>query len=282
MSGATDDPFHPPAAGSEMAVWLETAMAACDEADAIALRHFRTHLHIEEKPDRSFVTQADRAVETAIRARLMAAFPSHGLVGEEHGEQEGAHPVRWIIDPIDGTHNYMRGVPLFGTLLGLEVEGELVLGVLSAPAMGRRWFAWQGGGAWETPLTGGTWDRAAVVRNRVSGVSRLENAQLLYSSVPQLIDSGQVPGFTRLIRAVWRDRGFGDFWGYSLVAGGMAEGMIEIGCKSWDLAAPAVLVREAGGRFSDLDGRLDIYAEGLVIASNGILHDRLLEELRRP
>ena len=282
MTDPTADRLVLPPAGSEMAAWLEVAMAACDEADAIALRHFRTNLHIEEKPDRSFVTQADKAVEAAIRARLTAAFPHHGLVGEEYGTQEGAHPVRWIIDPIDGTHNYMRGVPLFGTLLGLEAEGELVLGVLSAPAMARRWFAWKDGGAWETTLSGGTWDRDGVVRNRVSGISRLENSQILYSSVPQLIDSGKVPGFTRLIRTVWRDRGFGDFWGYSLVAGGMAEGMVEIGCKSWDLAAPAVLVREAGGRFSDLDGALDIYGEGFVLASNGVLHDRLLEELRRP
>lgn len=269
-----------PPAGSEMRTWLDAAQAACDAADVIALRHFRQHLHIEEKPDRSFVTQADRAIEEAIRARLTAAFPQHGLVGEEYGTQEGAHPVRWIIDPIDGTHNYMRGVPLFGTLLGLEVEGVLVLGVLSAPALGHRWFAWSGGGAWEASITNGTWDPATAARLRVSGISELGNAQLVYSSVPQLIDSGQVPGFTRLMRTVWRDRGFGDFWGYALVAGGMAEAMVEIGCKAWDLAGPAVLVHEAGGRFSDLTGALDIYGEGIVVASNGILHEEILRELR--
>ena len=156
-----------PPAGSEMRTWLDAAQAACDAADVIALRHFRQHLHIEEKPDRSFVTQADRAIEEAIRARLTAAFPQHGLVGEEYGTQEGAHPVRWIIDPIDGTHNYMRGVPLFGTLLGLEVEGVLVLGVLSAPALGHRWFAWSGGGAWEAAIANGTWDPATAARLRV-------------------------------------------------------------------------------------------------------------------
>ncbi len=269
-----------PPAGSEMRTWLDAAQAACDAADVIALRHFRQHLHIEEKPDRSFVTQADRAIEEAIRARLTAAFPQHGLVGEEYGTQEGAHPVRWIIDPIDGTHNYMRGVPLFGTLLGLEVEGVLVLGVLSAPALGHRWFAWSGGGAWEAAIANGTWDPATAARLRVSGISELGNAQLVYSSVPQLIDSGQVPGFTRLMRTVWRDRGFGDFWGYALVAGGMAEAMVEIGCKAWDLAGPAVLVHEAGGRFSDLTGALDIYGEGIVVASNGVLHEEILRELR--
>ena len=120
------------------------------------------------------------------------------------------------------------------------------------------------------------------MRQHVSGVGRLEDSQLLYSSVPQLIDSGMVPGFPRLIREVWRDRGFGDFWGYALVAGGQAEGMVEIGCKSWDLAGPAVLVAEAGGRLTNLDGVLDIYGEGLVLATNGLLHDRYLEELTRP
>lgn len=270
-----------PEPGSEMAAWLDVAMAACDEADAIALVHFRQDLHIEAKPDRTFVTQADTAVERAIRARIQGAFPDHGLVGEEYGTQDGARPVRWIIDPIDGTHNFMRGVPLFGTLLGIEVSGDLVLGVCSAPALGTRWFAWRDGGAWETKLVGGTWDRTAATRQRVSGISRLEDSQLLYSSVPQLIDSGMVPGFPRLIREVWRDRGFGDFWGYALVAGGQAEGMVEIGCKSWDLAGPAVLVAEAGGRLSNLDGELDIHGEGLVLATNGLLHDRYLDELKR-
>jgi len=270
-----------PEPGSEMAAWLDVAMAACDEADAIALVHFRQDLHIEAKPDRTFVTQADTAIERAIRERIQGAFPDHGLVGEEYGTQDGGRAVRWIIDPIDGTHNFMRGVPLFGTLLGIEVSGDLVLGVLSAPALGSRWFAWRDGGAWETKLVDGTWDRTAATRQRVSGVSRLEDSQLLYSSVPQLIDSGMVPGFPRLIRAVWRDRGFGDFWGYALVAGGQAEGMVEIGCKSWDLAGPAVLVAEAGGRLTNLDGELDIYSEGLVLATNGLLHDRYLDELTR-
>jgi histidinol-phosphatase len=274
-------PLVLPEAGSALGRRLAVALAACDEADAIAMEHFRQDLHIETKPDRTFVTQADTAIERAIRARFQDTFPDDGVVGEEYGTQGGAHPVRWIIDPIDGTHNFMRGVPLFGTLLGLEDHGELTLGVLSAPALGQRWLAWKGGGAWEARIVGGTWDPSSARRLRVSGVSRLGDSQLLYSSVPQLIDSGMVPGFTRLIREVWRDRGFGDFWGYALVAGGMAEGMLEIGCKSWDLAGPAVLVSEAGGTLSNLDGELDIYAEGLILATNGLLHERYLEELQR-
>jgi histidinol-phosphatase len=268
-----------PAAGTQPAAWLEVAMAACDEADALALTHFRTDLHIETKPDRTFVTQADTAIERAIRARLQAAFPDHGLVGEEYGTQDGAKPVRWIIDPIDGTHNYLRGVPLFGTLLGLEVAGDLVLGVCSAPAMATRWFAWRDGGAWETRLTGGTWDRSAAVRLHVSGISRVEDSQLLYSSVPQLMDSGLVPGFGRLIREVWRDRGFGDFWGYALVAEGAAEAMVEVGPNSWDLAAPSIVVEEAGGRMTDIGGERTIHG-GNALATNGILHDEIVARLR--
>jgi histidinol-phosphatase len=274
-------PIVLPEARSPMGARIAVALAACDEADAIALRHFRRDLHIETKPDRTFVTQADTAIERAIRARLKGAFPQDGLVGEEYGTEDGARDVRWIIDPIDGTHNFMRGVPLFGTLLGLEDGRELTLGVLSAPALGQRWLAWKGGGAWEARLVDGTWDAGSARRLQVSGVRRLEDSQLLYSSVPELIDSGMVPGFTRVIREVWRDRGFGDFWGYALVAGGMAEGMLEIGCKSWDLAGPAVLVAEAGGRLSNLDGVLDIHAEGLVLATNGLLHERYLEEFQR-
>jgi histidinol-phosphatase len=270
-----------PDPGTDAGAWLRVALAACDEADAIALEHFQQELRVEAKPDRSFVTQADTAIERAIRARLSAAFPDHGLVGEEYGTQAGERDARWIIDPIDGTHNFMRGVPLFGTLLGLEVAGDLVVGVLSAPALGQRWLAWRGGGAWETRPANGTWDPASARRLRVSAIGELSEAQLLYSSVPELIDSGLVPGFPRVMREVWRDRGFGDFWGYALVAGGMAEGMVEIGSKSWDLAAPAVLIAEAGGRLTDLTGALDIHAEGIILASNGLLHDRFLGELQR-
>ena len=256
---------------AELRGWLEVAQAACDVADDVARSHFRRDLTIETKPDRSFVTQADTAIERLIRERLADAFPDHGLVGEEFGVEAGDASIRWYIDPIDGTHNFMRGVPLFGTLLALERDGELQLGVLSAPALGERWWAHRGGGAWAA--------RAGEARRiRVSDVASLDDTHLLYGSSRDIIESGRAPGFDELLTSVWRDRGFGDFWGYALVAEGAAEAMVEVGLKSWDAAAPTVLVEEAGGLVTDFDGGRAIDA-GTIVASNGRLHDIVLERL---
>lgn len=263
--------------GAELDAWLAFALACCDEADALALAQFRRDLVIQAKPDRSFVTEADQAIEQALRDRIAAAHPDHGLVGEEYGDVAGRGSVTWYIDPIDGTHNFMRGVPLFGTLLAVEVDGELQVGVMSAPALGGRWFARRGGGAWAVASIGAD---AGVRRPiRVSRVSEVADAHLLYGSAQEIADSGAAPGFPGLIADVWRDRGFGDFWGYALVAEGAAEAMVEVGPKSWDLAAPLVIVEEAGGRLTDLDGRRTIHS-GTVLATNGPLHDELLARLR--
>ena len=257
---------------AELRGWLDVAQAACDEADAVARQHFRRDLQIETKPDTTFVTQADTAIERMIRARILDAFPDHGLVGEEYGIEAADASIRWYIDPIDGTHNFIRGVPLFGTLLGVERDGELQAGVLSAPALDERWWAHRGGGAWARSGAG------EARRIAVSGVTRLEDTQILYGSGTEIMESGLAPGFGALLRAVWRDRGFGDFWGYSLVAEGAAEAMVEVGLKSWDAAAPTVLVEEAGGRVTDFEGRRDIHA-GTIIASNGRLHDVVRDRL---
>ena len=257
---------------TELRAWLDVALAACDEADAVARQHFRRDLQIETKPDSTFVTQADTAIERLIRARILDAFPDHGLVGEEYGIEAAAAPIRWYIDPIDGTHNFIRGVPLFGTLLAVQRDGELQAAVLSAPALDERWWAHRGGGAWARRGAGET------RRIQVSGIGRLEDTQILYGSGTEIMDSGLAPGFDSLLRAVWRDRGFGDFWGYSLVAEGAAEAMVEVGLKSWDAAAPTVLVEEAGGRVTDFAGRRDIEA-GTIIASNGLLHDVVRDRL---
>jgi histidinol-phosphatase len=261
----------------ELEAWLAFALACSDDADALALAHFRRDLVIETKPDRSFVTQADQAIERRIRERIAAAYPDHGLVGEEYGTQAGQGTVSWYIDPIDGTHNFMRGVPLFGTLLAVEADGELQVGVMSAPALGGRWFARRGGGAWAVSSIGP--DAGARRPIRVSRVGELADAHLLYGSAQEIIQSGAAPGFSKLIADVWRDRGFGDFWGYSLVAEGAAEAMVEVGPKSWDLAAPLVIIEEAGGRLTDLAGRRTIHS-GTVLATNGLLHDEVLERLR--
>jgi len=257
---------------STMREWLAFAHEACDAADQIALAHFRRDLDLERKPDRTFVTVADRGIEREIRSRIRARYPEHGLVGEEYGTEDGTGATRWYIDPIDGTHNFIRGVPLFGTLLGVEHEGELQVGMMSAPAMRERWFAYRGGGAWNRSLDG---ERQI----RVSRVRALDDAQLLYGSRTETVASGLMPGFDDTLAASWRDRGFGDFWGYALVAEGAAEAMFETGAKTWDLAGPLVVLEEAGGRVTDVHGdrRIDT---GSSVASNGLLHEELLRRLR--
>jgi histidinol-phosphatase len=253
--------------------WLGFALELCDAADEIALRHFRRDLDIERKPDRTFVTVADQGIERILRERIRERYPDHGLVGEEYGTEDGDAGIRWYIDPIDGTHNFIRGIPLFGTLLGIEVDGELQVGVISAPAMRERWYAHRGGGAWNRGLDGET------RRIRVSRVSALEDAQLLYGSARETVASGLMPGFDALMAAAWRERGFGDFWGYALLAEGAAEAMIETGMKTWDLAGPLVVIEEAGGRVTDVFGERRIDAESFV-GTNGLLHGEILRRLR--
>ncbi len=258
---------------TDLDAWLALAHAACDEADAIARSAFRRDLEISTKPDRTFVTQADTAIERAIRARILAAYPDHGLVGEEYGTEAGDAATRWYIDPIDGTHNFIRGVPLFGTLLAVERDGELQAAVLSAPALRERWWARRGGGAWARSA-----DDSQSRRIRVSQVAALADAQVLYGSGHDIEASGRAPGFHDLLGDVWRERGFGDFWGYALLAEGAAEAMIEVDLSSWDAAAPMVLVEEAGGRATDFEGRRAIDT-GSFVVSNGHLHDEVLARL---
>ena len=260
---------------AELDAWLALAHAACDEADALARAAFRRDLRISTKPDRTFVTETDTGIERAIRTRIAAAHPEHGLVGEEYGTEAGDAPIRWYIDPIDGTHNFIRGVPLFGTLLAVERDGELQAAVLSAPALHERWWARRGGGAWALSA-----DDNAPRRISVSGVMSLADAQLLYGSGHDIEASGRAPGFHDLLGDVWRERGFGDFWGYALLAEGAAEAMVEVDLWPWDAAAPMVLIEEAGGRVTDLDGRRAIDSR-TFLATNGLLHDEFLERLRQ-
>ena len=209
---------------------------------------------LERKPDRSFVTVADQGIEREIRGRIRGWYPDHGLVGEEYGTAGGDAATRWYIDPIDGTHNFIRGVPLFGTLLAVEHEGEIQAGVISAPAMRQRWWAARGGGRCTATST----VRAPDPRVPRSTV---EDAQILYGSRRENVASGVMPGFDALIDAAWRARGFGDFWGYTLLAEGCAEAMLETMMKPWDLAAPQIVIEEAGGRVTDAFGERRIDAE---------------------
>jgi histidinol-phosphatase len=263
------------ASADELEYWLAFAQAACDAADDLALRHFRRDVEVMTKPDRTFVTVADQEIERHIRERIAAAFPDHGLVGEEYGSEGAGARLRWYIDPIDGTHNFIRGIPLFGTLLALEVDGQLQLGVVSAPALRERWYARRGGGAWAVGAAGMEGPRAI----HVSRVANLADAQVLYGSGHDIEASGRAPGFHDLLGDVWRERGFGDFWGYALLAEGAAEAMVEVDLSSWDMAAPLVLIEEAGGRVTDFEGRR-LIDSGTLLASNGLLHDEVLGRLR--
>lgn len=258
---------------SELAAWLAFAHDACDAADAIATRGFRHELTVDAKADGSFVTQVDREIERRIRERLADRFPGDGVVGEEYGTEASGAATRWYLDPIDGTHNFMRGVPLFGTLLAVERDGETQVGMISAPAMGQRWFASRGGGAWAR----GVLD-SSPRRIRVSAETSVAASQLLFRSVTDMRASRVADGFDALLGAVWRERGFGDFWGYTLVADGAAESMMERDLGAWDMAAPWILIEEAGGRVSDFSGERS-FATGESLATNGALHDTILDRL---
>jgi histidinol-phosphatase len=248
---------------------LTFAFELADAADAITMARFRAHdLWVETKPDLTPVSEADRAVEEALRARIDAERPKHAVLGEEFGSSGEVEPIwRWIIDPIDGTKNYVRGIPIFATLLALEHEGRLELGVVSAPALGRRWWASRGGGAFA--------DREAL---RVSGVRALADAHLSYDDIRGFEQRGLEKRFVALARRCWRSRGFGDFWSHVLVAEGAIDVAVEPSVNLWDLAPLRVIVEEAGGCFTDLTGEHRIDG-GSVVSSNGWLHDEVLAAL---
>ncbi len=252
---------------------LSLAHELADLADSITLARFRAEdLRVETKPDLTPVTEADRATEEAIRERLAATRPRDAVIGEEMAATEHAAERRWIIDPIDGTKGYVRGIPVWSTLIALQEREEVTLGVASAPALGRRWWAARGAGAY---VREGLSERPR--RLRVSEVSRLEDAQLSYGGISEWTKIGRLDALLELAQRCWRTRAFGDVWAYMLVAEGSAEiGGLDPDVKLWDLAAPQVIVEEAGGRFTDLHGvrRPD---GGSGIASNGRLHEAALE-----
>lgn len=254
---------------AELRAWLAFAVDCCDAADRLSLGDFRRELAVERKIDRTFVTRADRAIERLIRERIADAYPSHGIVGEEEGEESPDAPVRWYIDPIDGTHNYIRGIPLFGTLLAVERDGELQVGVISAPALRQRWVAWRGGGAWNNEG-----------RLRVSDVASINAAGLVYTSAREIRASETLPGLDATLAAADFESAIGDFWGFGFVAEGRVDAMIEGQVHSWDLAAPFVLIEEAGGRMTTLAGERAADIRGVCVASNGLLHGELLHSLR--
>jgi histidinol-phosphatase len=249
--------------------WIRLLHEAADLADVIALRHFRSStLTVEAKADQSPVTIADRGIEEAVRRLAGSRHPELGVFGEEEGATRETAPIRLIIDPIDGTRNYVRGVPIFGTLLAIEVTGVVEAGLVSAPALGQRWHAARGAGAWNGSR-----------RLAVSAVADLAHAHLFHGSVGGRGEGNPLPGLLALAQQVERTRGFGDFYQHVLVAEGAGDIAVDPVVRPWDIAALQVLVEEAGGRATTVAGDRDI-SGGSLISSNGRLHDAALAALR--
>jgi len=242
----------------------EAAVTAAQQAGQLALRYFDSTLTVEWKQDQSPVTIADREAESLLHATLLGAFPEDGFLGEEHGEKLGTSGYRWIIDPIDGTRNFVRGIPLWATLVGLEYQGEQIGGVADVPVLRQTYRALRGDGAYRGER-----------RIRVSDVAQLDEAIVFYSSLSWFVKAGCRDLFLELSLRTQRQRGFGDFYGFVLVAQGSGELMVEHGVHIWDVAALKPIIEEAGGRFSDWDGKPDVYRPD-VLVSNGRLHDEVL------
>ena len=248
---------------------LALALSMADDADAISLSRFgAVDLVVDTKPDLTPVSDADRDVEQTIRARLAEHRPHDALMGEEFGSA-GTGARRWVLDPIDGTKNFVRGVPVWATLIALMDGDHAAVGVVSAPALGRRWWAATGAGAWTSALGG------PVRRLEVSRVAALGDASLSYASLAGWQAHDRRDAFVALTDSVWRSRAYGDFWSYMLVAEGAVDLAAEPELSLWDMAALAPIVVEAGGRFTGLDG-VDGVLSGNAAASNGLLHADLL------
>ncbi|WP_149202611.1 histidinol-phosphatase [Actinotalea subterranea] len=248
---------------------LRLAHVIADQVDALTMSRFKAQdLTVETKPDTTPVTDADRHAEEIVRSQLARTRPRDAVIGEELPDT-GHGPRQWVVDPIDGTKNFVRGVPVWATLIALMDAGEVVLGLVSAPALGRRWWAAVGSGAW----TGKS--LAAASRLQVSAVTKLEDASLSYSSLSGWEEQGRLEAFLDLTRSVWRTRGYGDFWSYVLVAEGAVDIAAEPELALHDMAALVPIVTEAGGRFTSVQG-VPGPLGGSALVTNGALHDQVL------
>jgi len=263
-----DAPFD-----GDLSAELDLALRLADAADAVSMARFdAADLDIRVKPDATHVTEADLATERAIRDILEAERPSDGIFGEEFGSS-GDAARQWIIDPIDGTANYLKGIPMWATLIALVIDGVPRVGVVSQPAIGRRWWGATGLGAWTATPSG------EATRLQVSDVDALDRASVSFQSIGQWDEVGRVDDLIRLTRAVWRDRGYGDAWPYMLLAEGRLEMVAEFGVKEYDIAPYVPILQEAGGRFTAVDGTHTL-SDRSGIATNGILHDAFIDLLR--
>lgn len=259
---------------TDLAHDLELALRLADAADAQSLPRFDvSDLKISTKDDRTHVTDADLATERAIREVLAVERPDDGIFGEEFGVEGSTHR-QWIIDPIDGTANFMRGVPLWGTMIALAIDGVPQVGVVSMPALGRRWWASIGSGAW-------TATNAAPRRLETSAVASLDDAAVSFQSITQWTDAGHQDALLRVADRVWRDRAYGDVYAYMLLAEGRLEMVAEFDVKEYDIAAAVPIVREAGGVFTSFDG-VETISDRSSLATNGILHEDFLKLTHPP
>jgi histidinol-phosphatase len=256
----------------DLAKAMDTARRAVEAASAASLAHFRRGVRVETKPDRSPVTQADRDSEAAILAVVREAFPDHGFLGEETGAHAGSADTRWIADPLDGTKGFTRGRGFWGALVALEHRGAIVAGAMALPALGETYWAARGLGAWLRAGDG------APVRLRVSAISEWADATLSYGEPHVLFRPPMLARVAALAVSAQAARCYGDLAGCALVLQGKAEAWVEAGVQIWDLAPLQILVEEAGGRFTDLEGR-PTHASGSCVASNGLVHDHVLRAL---
>jgi len=273
VTAGLDDSSAAAAAGGDLAADLALALRLADAADAVSMTRFDApDLDVRTKADATHVTEADLATERAIRDILAAERPADAVFGEEYGSA-GVARRQWIVDPIDGTANYLKGIPMWATLIALAIDGVPRVGVVSQPAIGRRWWAAGGLGAWTNVPD------AAPRRIHVSSVAELAQSSVSFQSIRQWDDAGRLDALVRLSRAVWRDRGYGDAWPYMLLAEGRLELVAEFDVKEYDIAAHAAIVQEAGGRFTAFDGSDSIGARS-SLATNGVLHEAYLQLLR--
>ena len=248
---------------------LEFANGLADIADEISMHYWRrADTSVRSKVDGTPVTQADEEIERALRKEIAAAFPDHGVLGEEEGETEGTSGARWILDPIDGTKNFSWGIPIWGTLIALEIDDEIVAGVVSCPGVGERYSAGRGLGATRNGET-----------IRVSGIDDIATARVAFTSVNSFVHQDRFEQFMRYVNSSKHNRGIGDCYGHMLVASGCVDAMVEPRLSAYDLAPLIVIVEEAGGRFTDIDGNNTIYGQS-VVSSNGRIHEAVLGVFR--
>jgi histidinol phosphatase-like enzyme (inositol monophosphatase family) len=260
------------ASGSDLSARLEFAIAAARRAGAIALEYFQTDFAVEKKGDNSPVTVADRRAENELRELIRSSYPDDGVLGEEYGEQVGTSGWRWILDPIDGTQSFIRGVPLFGVLIGVEHDGQAVLGAAYLPALDELVYAARGHGCWWLP--GGRRATDSPRRACVSPVARLADGLMLITSFNYFQQSGQTAVYDRIVRA-GRIRGWSDCYAHMLVATGRAEAAIEPIMSIWDSAPFLPILLEAGGTFTDWQGNARIDAPTALSTNGKVLEEAL-------